>query len=55
MHWIERLVGFSPDGGSGATEVALLVTTSAVIVLQLVRRLHDARSTSDAKVMSHAE
>ena len=32
MDWIERLTGISPDGGSGVTEVAILLALVCLIV-----------------------
>ena len=33
MHLIEQLLRLSPDGGSGATELAILTAAFAVLVL----------------------
>ncbi|MEO6525028.1 MAG: hypothetical protein ABIP93_00220 [Gemmatimonadaceae bacterium] len=32
MQWIEEMLGFSPDNGSGALELFLLCAASVVIV-----------------------
>lgn len=32
MDWIERLLGLSPDGGSGATEITIIVVLAAAAV-----------------------
>jgi hypothetical protein len=37
MDWIERLVGISPDGGDGSTEMFYLVALVAIAVLILGR------------------
>ena len=33
MDFIEQIFGFSPDGGSGSFEMALLVVPIAIVVL----------------------
>jgi hypothetical protein len=33
MHWIENTLGLSPDGGSGATELAISVVVALVLAL----------------------
>jgi len=37
MHFIEELFGFSPDGGTGLTEMAILVAALTGIVLVYLR------------------
>jgi len=37
MDWIERLIGISPDGGDGSTEMLYLVAAAAIVVLILGR------------------
>lgn len=32
MDWIEKLLGLSPDGGSGATELTIIVVLAAAAV-----------------------
>ena len=44
MDFIEQIFGFSPDGGSGSFEVALLIVPIAILVLW--RWARSARSTS---------
>jgi len=39
MNWIEHLLRISPDGGSGAAELAIAVAVTAVISYVMVRRL----------------
>ena len=43
MDFIERLFGFSPDGGSGAFELLLLAAPIAVIVWRLAFRRKQPR------------
>ena len=33
MDWIERLFGFSPDGGDGSTEMLYLIAAVAAVAL----------------------
>ncbi len=41
MNFIEQIFGFSPDGGSGALELALiLVAPAAIVVLAWRKRMH---------------
>jgi hypothetical protein len=41
MDWIEKIFGFSPDGGSGATEFLFLLVPILVIAAVIVAiRLH---------------
>jgi hypothetical protein len=44
MDFIEQIFGFSPDGGSGSFEVALIVVPIVVVVLW--RWARSARSNS---------
>jgi hypothetical protein len=44
MDFIEQIFGFSPDGGSGSFEAALLIVPIAILVLW--RWARAARSTS---------
>jgi hypothetical protein len=44
MDFIEQIFGFSPDGGSGSFEVALIVVPIAIVVLW--RWARSARSNS---------
>ncbi len=44
MDFIERLVGVSPDGGSGATEFALLIVP---LLLALAGRVLTRRRSHD--------
>lgn len=39
MNFIERLLGISPDGGSGATEVVYLATFLLAAALLVWRRM----------------
>ena len=36
MHWIEELFGFSPDGGSGLTELLIALALVLLIVAACV-------------------
>jgi hypothetical protein len=38
MDFIEQILGISPDGGSGATELMLMTVPVVVIVLLTLRR-----------------
>jgi hypothetical protein len=38
MHFIEQLFGFSPDGGSGLTELLLFLLPAVAVLLVLYRR-----------------
>jgi hypothetical protein len=38
MHFIEQLFGFSPDGGSGLTELLLFLVPVVAVLLVLYRR-----------------
>ena len=38
MDFIERLLGTSPDGGSGATELVLVIVPVFIIVLFAMRK-----------------
>ena len=38
MHFIEQFLGFSPDGGSGATELTYALTAFLAVALVLLRR-----------------
>jgi cytochrome oxidase assembly protein ShyY1 len=33
MDWIEKLIGFSPDGGNGSLELAITLIVVAVICI----------------------
>jgi hypothetical protein len=33
MHWIEKALNLSPDGGSGATELAISVVVALVLAI----------------------
>jgi hypothetical protein len=44
MDFIERLVGISPDGGNGSTEVIVLAAI-AFVAAALLRRSHLRRSS----------
>lgn len=33
MNWLERVLGISPDGGNGATEVAVVLGVALVLAL----------------------
>ena len=46
MNFVERLVGISPDGGSGAYEVLLLVGVIALIVVACCGLRGRRRATS---------
>jgi hypothetical protein len=37
MDWIERLLGISPDGGDGLTEMLYFVAVGAIVTLILGR------------------
>ena len=37
MDWIERLLGISPDGGDGSTEMLYFVAVGAIVALILGR------------------
>ena len=37
MHFIERYLGFSPDGGDGSMEVLFLVALVAIVVIGATR------------------
>jgi hypothetical protein len=39
MHFIEQLLGFSPDGGTSMTEIAVLACVLAGILLVYARRI----------------
>ena len=43
MDFIERIFGFSPDGGSGAFEVLLFLVPIAGIAILYLRRRRAAR------------
>jgi hypothetical protein len=43
MRWIEQLFGISPDGGTGLTE--LLIVVALGVACEVVRRLHRVRRT----------
>jgi hypothetical protein len=45
MDFIERLLGISPDAGSGATELILLMVPVSVLVL-FTLRLHKLRKAT---------
>ena len=38
MDWIERLIGISPDGGNGLTELVLLAALVCLIAGMVMRR-----------------
>jgi hypothetical protein len=38
VDWIERLIGISPDGGNGSTELVLLAALVCLIASILLRR-----------------
>jgi hypothetical protein len=44
MDWIERTLGISPDGGSGATELALFVAGVAIVLLVIAVALRWRRT-----------
>ena len=48
MHFFERLLGFSPDGGNGSFEMACLFsgisTLAALFALKVIHRRRAARS-----------
>ena len=44
MDWIERLLGISPDGGDGTTEMIYVVAAIAVAALVFGRVLHTRRA-----------
>ena len=48
MNWFESLFGFSPDGGSGATE-ALYGIACAVAILLFVARRRRIRARDHAR------
>ena len=33
MDWLEQLLGFSPDGGSGLGEVVILLVAASIVTL----------------------
>lgn len=51
MNFIEKLFGFSPDNGSGATEILWLAALATVLVIGIavVRRRKQSRITIEAK------
>jgi hypothetical protein len=48
MNFLERLLGFSPDGGNGSFEMAFLLsgisTLAALFTLKVIHRRGTARS-----------
>jgi hypothetical protein len=44
MDWIERLLGISPDGGDGSTEMLYLAAAVAIVALVLGRSLFARRA-----------
>ena len=38
MHFVERILGFAPDGGSGTLEAALLLVPLVVLLLLFFKR-----------------
>ncbi len=43
MDFIERIFGFSPDGGSGAFELLLVAAPVAAVVWRVVAKLKQQR------------
>lgn len=43
MDWIERLLGFSPDGGDGTTEVIIVFAACVVVAIIIFARVPKAR------------
>jgi hypothetical protein len=39
MDWIEKLFGFSPDGGDGSTELFVVLVCSTVLALAIICRV----------------
>ena len=50
MDWIERLFGVSPDGGSGATEVLLIVIPVVALYLRYKVRLRKEWPRLDPRI-----
>jgi MYXO-CTERM domain-containing protein len=48
MHFIEQVFGFSPDGGSGLTEMLFLILPIAGLVVAAILRRR--RSTSATRL-----
>ena len=44
MHVIEQILGFSPDGGSGITELLFLVVLSIGLLLAATLRYRQTRN-----------
>lgn len=47
MHFIEQLLGVSPDGGTGLTEIAVVAAVVSGALLVLARRLMFRRRDTD--------
>ena len=43
MTFLEQLLGFSPDGGSGATEIGYMVAAVSVVAVLVLVRLRSKR------------
>jgi hypothetical protein len=44
MDWIEQLLGFSPDGGDGTTEVMIVFVACVVVALVIYNRVPRIRN-----------
>ena len=49
MNFIERLLGMSPDGGSGSTEAALFIGLT-IVVFYLSQRRYSQKFTWGRKI-----
>ncbi|WP_164940737.1 hypothetical protein [Bradyrhizobium zhanjiangense] len=43
MDWIEQLLGFSPDGGDGTTEMMIVFAVCVVVAILAFARMPKAR------------
>jgi hypothetical protein len=43
MDWIERLFGFSPDGGDGSAEAIIVITACVIVAVVIYARVPKVR------------
>jgi hypothetical protein len=36
VHWLEQLLGFSPDGGNGLAEVLIMLVVASIVALVVI-------------------
>lgn len=49
MHWIETILGFSPDGGTGTTELLYAAAAAVVAIGLLGSRVRGNASRKDSR------